>query len=67
MRQRIYIDTSVIGGYYDEEFEEPTKQLFDRIANKDFDIYFSEVNETELILAPQHIQDANPPRRGGPR
>ena len=57
MRQRIYIDTSVIGGYYDEEFEEPTKQLFDRIANKDFDIYFSEVNETELILAPQHIQD----------
>ena len=27
MRQRIYIDTSVIGGYYDEKFEEPTKKL----------------------------------------
>ena len=57
MRQRIYIDTSVIGGYFDEEFEEPTRLLFNRITNKDFDIYFSEVNETELILAPQEVQD----------
>ena len=57
MRQRIYIDTSVIGGYFDEEFEEATKKLFVRIANKDFDVYFSEVNETELSLAPIYIQD----------
>ncbi len=57
MRQRIYIDTSVIGGYYDEEFEELTKAFFERIENKDFDIYFSEVNETELTLAPQEVQD----------
>ena len=57
MRPRIYIDTSVIGGYFDEEFEEGTKQFFDRIENKDFDIYFSEVNETELSLAPEHIKD----------
>lgn len=56
MKQRIYIDTSVIGGYYDIEFEEATKKLFDRIINKDFTIFFSEVNETELILAPPHIQ-----------
>ena len=57
MKQRIYIDTSVIGGYFDEEFEIATIQLFHRIENKDFIIYFSEVNETELILAPQHIKD----------
>lgn len=57
MRQRIYIDTSVIGGYFDEEFEYATKRLFDRIIDKDFDVYFSEVNETELSLAPTHIQD----------
>ncbi len=57
MRQRIYIDTSVIGGYFDDEFESASKQLFDRIVNKDFDVYFSEVNETELSLAPKHIQD----------
>jgi predicted nucleic acid-binding protein len=56
-RQRIYIDTSVIGGYYDVEFEMATRQLFKRIVNKEFDIFFSEVNETELITAPQHVKD----------
>ena len=57
MQIRIYVDTSVIGGYFDEEFEVATKRLFSRIKNKDFQVYFSEVNETELSLAPQHIQD----------
>lgn len=57
MKQRIYIDTSVIGGYYDTEFEVATRKLFERITNKDFAIFFSEVNETELILAPPHIQE----------
>ena len=57
MRQRIYIDTSVIGGYFDDEFEEHTRSLFERIINEDFDIYFSEINETELILAPQEVRE----------
>jgi predicted nucleic acid-binding protein len=57
MKQKIYIDTSVIGGYFDDEFEEHTRSLFERIINEDFDIYFSEINETELILAPQEIRD----------
>ena len=56
MKQRIYIDTSVIGGYYDTEFEVPTKQLFERIVNKDFIVYFSRVNETELEFAHEHIK-----------
>jgi hypothetical protein len=30
MKQRIYIDTSVVGGYFDEEFSETTKGLFER-------------------------------------
>ena len=54
MRQRIYIDNSVIGGYFDNEFEEATRSLFDRIIAKDFEIYFSKVNEVELSLAPKH-------------
>ncbi|MEO6720655.1 MAG: PIN domain-containing protein [Ferruginibacter sp.] len=56
-KPRIYIDNSVLGGYYDEEFEEATRKLFKRIENKDFDIYFSEVNETELILAPRRVRE----------
>jgi predicted nucleic acid-binding protein len=57
MRQRIYVDTSVIGGYYDEEFKEATRKLFERIERKDFIVYISEVNETELVLAPQEVKE----------
>lgn len=57
MRQRLYLDNSVVGGYHDEEFKEATRKFFDRIVAGDFVIYFSEVNDTELVLAPQHIQD----------
>ena len=57
MRQRIYIDNSVISGYFDKEFEVATKRLFDRIIAKDFDIYFSKVNMAELSLAPKYIRD----------
>jgi predicted nucleic acid-binding protein len=57
MKQRIYIDTSVIGGYYDTEFETATRQLFKRIADKEFDVYFSEVNDEELLFAPPQVQD----------
>ncbi|GHT02888.1 hypothetical protein AGMMS49525_07070 [Bacteroidia bacterium] len=57
MKQRIYIDTSVIGGYFDVEFESASKQLFERIENKEFDVYFSEINETELLNAPQRVKE----------
>ncbi|MEO6673851.1 MAG: hypothetical protein ABIN93_10515 [Ginsengibacter sp.] len=46
----------MIGGYYDAEFEETTKQLFERIINKEFLVYFSEVNKTELEFAPEYIK-----------
>lgn len=29
MKQRIYLDTSVIGGYLDKEFQEWSRRLFD--------------------------------------
>ena len=57
MQQRIFIDNSVIGGYYDKEFEEASRKLFDRIIAKDFMVYFSEVNETELSLAPKRVRE----------
>jgi predicted nucleic acid-binding protein len=56
MKQRIYVDTSVIGGYYDVEFEEATRQLFRRISDGEFEVYFSEVNEAELINAPEQVK-----------
>ena len=32
MKQRVYIDTSVVGGYFDEEFKEATLKLFERLG-----------------------------------
>lgn len=57
MQLRVYIDTSVVGGYFDEEFEEDTRLFFDRIFKKDFLIYFSEISETELSLAPDFVKN----------
>jgi predicted nucleic acid-binding protein len=56
MKQRIYLDTSVIGGWYDSKFEEATRALFKRIVNKEFDVYFSEINEVELLNAPDPVK-----------
>jgi hypothetical protein len=35
VKQRIYIDTSIVGGFFDKEFAEPTKALFERLEKKE--------------------------------
>jgi predicted nucleic acid-binding protein len=57
MKQRIYIDTSVFGGYFDEEFSEHTIPLFDRIRNKEFTLLFSTVTQDELENAPKKVKE----------
>lgn len=57
MNPRVYIDTSVVGGYFDEEFEVDTKKFFERVFRGDFIVYFSEISETELSLAPLHVRN----------
>jgi predicted nucleic acid-binding protein len=57
VKQRLYVDTSVFGGYYDEEFEEFTRPLFDRIFKKDFILLFSTVTQEELDSAPADVRD----------
>ena len=52
----LYIDTSVIGGYFDVEFENETKLLFNAIINNQFDILFSSVTEDELLNAPEQVR-----------
>ncbi len=53
----LYIDTSVIGGYFDVEFEEKTKLLFQSIANNEFHVIYSTVTEDELINAPKKVRE----------
>lgn len=57
MQQRLYIDTSVFGGFYDEEFEEFTKPLFGRIQQKEFVLLFSTVTQEELENAPIQVRE----------
>ncbi len=57
MKKKLYIDTSVIGGYFDEEFELDTKLFFNRIFEKEFDVYISDISLIELLPAPLHVQE----------
>jgi predicted nucleic acid-binding protein len=57
MRQRIYIDTSVVGGYYDEEFKEATIQLFERLDKNEVMFVVSDLLDLELINAPQQVRE----------
>ncbi len=57
MKQRIYIDTSVFGGYFDEEFAEHTVPLFDRLKKNEFTLLFSTVTQDELENAPEKVKE----------
>ena len=57
MKQRIYIATSVFGGYFDEEFMEHTIPLFDRIYSGEYVVLYSTVTQEELENAPEKIKD----------
>jgi predicted nucleic acid-binding protein len=57
MRLKYYIDTSVFGGYFDEEFEVITKLLFDSIQKEKTIILYSELTENELGKAPEKVKD----------
>lgn len=57
MKQRIYVDTSVFGGHYDEEFAEHTIPLFDRLKSGEFTLLFSTVTQDELENAPEKVKN----------
>lgn len=57
MKQRIYIDTSVFGGYFDEEFSKHTIPFFDKIINGEFILIYSSVTQDELENAPSRVKE----------
>ncbi len=56
MKQRIYIDTSIVGGFFDEEFKDATISLFTRLENNEIIFVVSDLLEFELINAPQRVR-----------
>lgn len=57
MNYRIYLDTSVFGGVFDEEFKKPSKKLFEQINSGLYNLVTSAVVQQELINAPEEIID----------
>lgn len=54
-KQRVYLDTSVFGGYFDKEFKEFTEPLFKRINKGEFRVLLSAVLQRELESAPEKV------------
>lgn len=52
---RIYVDTSVIGGYFDPEFQEWLKGLIDDFSDGRYKMVISDVTSAEISEAPQDI------------
>jgi hypothetical protein len=55
-KQRVYVDTSVIGGCFDPEFTEWSNGLMQDFRNNEFIPLLSEVTAAEIQNAPQPVQ-----------
>ena len=55
MIQRVYIDTSVIDGLFDEEFQLFTQLFFDRVFRGEIRLITSDLLDAELITAPERV------------
>lgn len=53
---KVYVDTSVFGGYYDDEFKEWTPKFFDEVENGTHQIVISALVEQELTDAPENVR-----------
>lgn len=55
MINRVYLDTSVFGGYFDSEFEISTKNFFKILISQKVRILVSEILELEIYQAPNQV------------
>ena len=54
---KIYLETSVFGGCFDDEFSYESKKLFDDIRNGKFILVLSSTTIAEINKAPSHVQE----------
>src|SRR2546423_1207572 len=54
---RVYIDTSVFGGYFDAEFADSSRRFFDAVFKQSVIALISDTLVAELVAAPQDVQD----------
>ena len=58
MKKRIYIDTSVVGGYFDKEFQEETMRLYNWFEDNDVVFVISDLLDLELLNAPEKVKNS---------
>jgi predicted nucleic acid-binding protein len=54
---RIYADTSVYGGVFDDRFAQASRAFFDRVRDGRFQLVVSVLVEDELAQAPSEVRD----------
>jgi len=47
----------VVGGYFDEEFKDATRELFKRFENNEITFVVSSLLELELIGVPKEVRE----------
>ena len=55
--ERIYVDTSVFGGYFEVEFEQWTKPFIQKFITGEFKLLYSQLTEIELKNAPEQVRN----------
>jgi predicted nucleic acid-binding protein len=56
-KHRIYCDSSVIGGYFDSEFESDSQRFIDAIKEGHVVMLISEVVVEEILNAPKNVRN----------
>jgi hypothetical protein len=54
---RIYADTSVFGGVFDDEFSSPSTEFFKEVREQRFHLVSSAVVEREIMFAPAAVRE----------
>lgn len=54
---RVYVDTSVFGGVFDDEFRKASLLFFEQVKLNFFEVFISPIVQNEISLAPQQVQD----------
>jgi hypothetical protein len=53
----LYLDTSVLGGYFDDEWKEPTQELWRQMERGQWLFFTSLIAAVELTEAPERVRD----------
>jgi len=54
---RVYVDTSVFGGVFDEVFRKASSIFFAQVKLNSFEVVISPTVQNEISLAPQQVQN----------